>query len=82
MSEHSAAELLARLDERQQAQGRELDEIRDQLAGLAASVRALCMAEQGRTKFLQGVRVGAQSILVAIAAAAGAGVSKILDWIK
>lgn len=82
VKEMSHEELLAVINERQDQQARATDDLRQKIERLQADVQALVMAEASRVKFLQGVRVGAQAVLIAIAAAGGAATSKIVDWLS
>ena len=82
VKEMSHEELLAVINERQDQQARATAALGEKIECLQADVHKLIVAEASRVKFLQGVRVGAQAVLVAIAAAGGAATSKIVDWLS
>lgn len=57
-------------------------EIREDVASIRKDLRSVLLHEAEQRGTWDGVKIGARLTLLAIAAALGAGVAKLYDWVK
>lgn len=73
--------LIAVINERQDQHDKALRNLCEQIKIIQADVRALLINEAGRSNYFNGMRFGAQFALLATAAAGGAAVKELWNWL-